>query len=139
MFTDELQARGWSEVAKDWEYAKGTWSLCFDTGHWMIVATSDNPRVFTVPAPTGHESAWTANLIEHLCRMEDERQRLRHALEDIDKVARADGQVRSLAQGALRQCYHSWLVNVKVADGQMGRLYCSVCGKQETSERASGR
>jgi hypothetical protein len=134
MFSDDLKAKGWTEIAELWEYAKGDWKIDFDTGHWMIVSNKNNPRVFDVHLPGNYESAWTVNLIEHLCKIEDERYRLRKALETI-RDSTADERVRSTAKEALDQCYHSWLVNVKIPDGAMGRVYCPICGQAGTSDR----
>jgi hypothetical protein len=131
MFADDLKAKGWTEIAWMLEYAKGDWKIGFDTGHWMIVETKNNPRVFDVHVPDDYSSRWTVNLIEHLCRMEDERQRLRKALEMIrDDPACGEGG-RSEAAEALKSCYHNWLVNLKVPQGQKGRLYCCICGDTE--------
>ena len=126
-----LKARGWTEMAM-WEYAKGDWRVLFDTSSWMIVSTKNNPIVFDVHVPGDYESAWTANLIEHLCRMEDERHRLRQVLVTIRDNASSGEEARSTAMGALQQCYHRWLVNLEVPEDQIGRLYCGVCGHKET-------
>jgi hypothetical protein len=128
-FNDLLKSKGWTELSYRWEYAKGDWSICFDTGHWLIVATKSNPRVFDVHAPHDYESAWTVNLIEHLCRMEDERHRLREALKRIHDRTTADQEAHLAAKTALAQCYHSWLVNLEIPEGQLGRVYCAVCGQ----------
>src|SRR5437868_980995 len=100
MFADDLKARGWTELCPLWEYAKGDWKIDFDTGHWMIVANKNNPRVWTVPLPADYESVWTVNLIEHLCQMEDERYRLRGALEKVRGCTSPD-EARLLATQAL--------------------------------------
>src|SRR5262249_5794965 len=92
---------------------------------WMIVSTKNNPRVFDVHVPGEYESAWTANLIEHLCAMEEERGRLRAALQAIRDRPQEAAQT---AVDALRQCYHRWLVNLDVQEKQPGRLYCVICG-----------
>lgn len=78
-----LKEKGWTEVTADWEYRKENWVILRDTSSWWIVGTSSNPRIFDIHEPTEYESAWTANLIEHLCKMEDERFYLRKCLEDI--------------------------------------------------------
>jgi hypothetical protein len=127
VFTDDLKQKGWTEIAKLWEYAKGDWRIQFDTSSWMIVATKSNPRVFDVHVPGDYESRWTVNLIEHLCSMEDERHRLREALEKIRDSNASDQAARSIAEEALEQCYHSWLVNLDVPEGQPGRVYCQIC------------
>jgi hypothetical protein len=133
MFRDDLRARGWTEIAELWEYAKGDWKIDFDTGHWMIVSNKNNPRVFDVHLPGNYESVWTVNLIEHLCEMEDERHRLRKALETIRDQPISDQAARLTAQAALEQCYHSWLVDMSVPVGQIGRVYCLICGQTGTS------
>ena len=85
MFFDTLKSQGWTELAPEWEYAKGDWHIEFDTGHWMIVSTKHNPRVFSVPAPRDVDSAWTVKLIEHLCRTDDELHQLRAPVEQSQK------------------------------------------------------
>jgi hypothetical protein len=124
MFDEALEAKGWTA-----NYTKGGWSIVFDTSSWMIVSTESNPRVFDIHVPGEYESRWTVNLIEHLCRMEDERGRLRKALEAIRDMPGAGDAARSSAAEALRRCYHNWLVNVSVPDGQLGRLFCPICGQ----------
>jgi hypothetical protein len=135
MFGDELKAKGWTEITEEWEYAKGDWKIEFDTGHWMIVSTAHNPRVFSVPAPQELDAKWTVKLIEHLCRMDDERHRLRDALARISGHASDVQEVRTEVTEALRVCYHSWLVDLDVPEGQMGRIFCSVSGEKGHSER----
>jgi hypothetical protein len=90
MFANDLTNRGWTDSRPLSDYAKGNWSIVFDTSSWMIVSTECNPRVFDVPVPGQNESRWTVNLIEHLCRMEDERARLRKALEMVRDLSGAD-------------------------------------------------
>jgi len=134
-----LKVRGWTETAM-WEYAKGDWRVLFDTSSWMIVSTKNNPIVFDIHVPGDYESAWTANLIEHLCRMEDERQRLRDALARIRDAT--DQETRPMAMEALEECYHAWLLNPKVPEGQPERFSCPLCGKTATSVevvRGTGR
>ncbi len=129
MFADDLKAKGWVENGGNADYTKGGWEILFDTSSWMTLSTESNPNVFDVHVPTAYESRWTANLIEHLCRMEDERARLRQALASIRALPDAGEAARSVAAEALAQCYHRWLVNVAVPEGRMGRVYCPVCGK----------
>jgi hypothetical protein len=138
MFGDDLKRKGWTEITALWEYVKGDWKIDFDTGHWMIVSTRNNPRVFDVSAPREFESAWTVNLIEHLCRIDDERHRLREILEKIRDNPASDVEARSAAADGLEKCYHAWLVNLAVSEGQMGRVYCSVCGRTGPSEVRAG-
>lgn len=78
-----LKESSWTEIKEDWEYRKGNWFVHRDTSSWWIVGTDSNPRIFDVHEPMEYESKWTANLIEHLCKMEDERTRLRKCLEYI--------------------------------------------------------
>jgi hypothetical protein len=85
MFFHALKTHGWTELAAEWEYAKGDWHIEFDTGHWMIVSTKRNSRVFDVPVPGELDAAWTVKLIEHLCRMDDELRQLREAVERIQE------------------------------------------------------
>jgi hypothetical protein len=128
MFADDLKAKGWTEIIRLQEYVKGDWNIGFDTGHWMIVETKNNPRVSDVPLPDDYTSRWTVNLIEHLCRMEDERNRLRKALETIRDDPACGETGRSAAALALKECYHRCLVNLEIPKGQKGRLYCCICG-----------
>jgi hypothetical protein len=124
MLADELKAKGWTEKGMGW-YVKGDWAVEMDTSSWMIVSTKSNPRIFDVHVPSAYESGWTANLIDHLCAMEEERHRLRAVLEAIrDNPSEA----RETAINALRQCYHRWLVNLQVPEDQIGRQYCVICG-----------
>jgi hypothetical protein len=124
MLADELKAKGWTEIGFGC-YTKGDWTVDLDTSSWMIVSTSSNPRVFDVHVPGNYEAGWTANLIEHLCSMEEERHRLREVLEAIRDNPREASQT---AANALKQCYHRWLVNQAIAECQVGREYCVICG-----------
>jgi hypothetical protein len=70
-FSEALKQMGWVAV-QDWgDFRKGSWIIVFDTGHWMMVGTEQNPRVFDVPVPDSYHAAWTVNLIEHLCATDD--------------------------------------------------------------------
>jgi hypothetical protein len=129
MFADDLKVRGWAECRQTANYTKGGLGILFDTSSWIIVSTEGNPRVFDGPVPGEYESRWTVNLIEHLCRMEDERARLRKALEAIRDTPGTGDLARSAAAEALGRCYHSWLVNLDVPEGQVGRVYCPICGQ----------
>jgi hypothetical protein len=136
-FIEELTAKGWTELTPMWEYAKGDWRIMFDTGAWMITTTKTNPRVFDVHVPGKHEERWTVNLIEHLCLMEDERHRLRKALEAVRDNPASSAEARATAAAALKQCCHSWLVNLEVPEGQVGRIYCPICGQKDVRESHS--
>ncbi len=127
MFADDLKQKGWIKAAELRDYEKGDWRISFDSSSWMMVETKNNPRVFDVHVPGDYESGWTVNLIEHLCKMEDERQRLREALERIRNQDASGPTARSIAQEALEQCYHTWLINPSIPEGQPGRIYCPVC------------
>ena len=116
MFVDDLKREGWTEIAERGEYTKGDWGIWFDTSSWMVVETKSNPRVFDVHVPGDYESGWTVNLIEHLCKMEDERYRLRKALERIQNSESSDQAARSMAKETLEECYHTWLVNLDVPE-----------------------
>ncbi len=133
MFDHDLKANGWQEIDAAWEYAKGNWKIDFDTGHWMIVSTQHSPRVFNVAVPGDVESRWIVKLIEHLCSMDDERHRLRAALARVRAQNDLAG-AQAAASEALGDCYHSWLVNLAIAEGRMGRVYCTVCGRLGPSE-----
>jgi len=114
-----LKENGWTEVKENWEYRKENWVLLRDTSSWWMVGTDSNPYVFDVPEPMEHEAKWTANLIEHLCRMEDERTRLRKSLEHIQKSTK-EPQTSELIKKTLEECYHRWLVSDN-------KLYCPIC------------
>jgi hypothetical protein len=79
MFADELKTRGWRQTESG-GFVNGDQAIEFDTGSWLILASAANPRVFDVPVPGEYESVWTANLIEHLFRVDQETRRLREAL-----------------------------------------------------------
>lgn len=123
MFQDELLTQGWTENGPGC-YAKGDWFIEPDTSSWMFVSTKQNPRVFDVHVPGDYEARWTVHLIEHLCEMEDVRQRLRATLKAIRDNPH---QGRQEATDALRQCYHKWLVNLNVPEKKLGRTYCAIC------------
>ncbi len=127
-----LKKAGWTQI-ESWEYAKGNWRVLFDTSSWMIVSTGSNPRTSDVHVPGGSEAGWTVNLIEHLCKIEDERYRLREAIAGIRDDPASGTEVQSSAAAALEQCYHTWLVDTDVPMDQPGRLYCPVCGQREGS------
>lgn len=133
MFTDVLKSRGWRQVDPRSPYVKNEWSVQLDTSSWLIVSTRDNPRVFDVHVPGDYESVWTVNLIEHQCQMEDERRRLREALEQIRDDPSSGLEARARARETLAHCYHSWLVNLKVSEGRAGPYHCPACG-QTTAE-----
>lgn len=134
MFADDLKAKGWVEGSHTADYTKGEWQILFDTSSWIIVSTKDNPRVFDVHVPGEYESGWAVNLIEHLCQMEDERVRLRKALKSIGNMASAADMAHAAVE-ALERCHHSWLVNLDIPDGQMGRVYCPICGRIAVDDR----
>jgi hypothetical protein len=75
-FLNTLKENGWVEVDGDWEYRKGGWFILRDTGSWWMAGTVNTPRVFDVSEPHGNEG-WTVNLIEHLCKCDDELVQLR--------------------------------------------------------------
>jgi hypothetical protein len=82
MFTNLLKARGWTETEAG-NFVKGDRTIEFDTGSWLMLSNKANPRVFDVPVPGEYESVWTVNLIEHLFAIDEEKRRLRGALERI--------------------------------------------------------
>lgn len=122
-FLEQLVEKGWKEVKHDWEYRKGKWVVFRDTSSWFEVGTEDNPRVFDVHSPKEFEIGWTINLIEHLCKMEDERIRLRQAL---TRIANGDKSPRDVANAYLAKCYHTWLVE---EDGEY-KYACPICGSE---------
>ena len=139
---EALQAKGWTAHTPQEPFTKGDWSLDFDTSHWLIVSSRANPRVFDVPAPDEYHAAWAANLVEHLCRMEDELVRLRKALSEIRDTSDVGDSAHTTAAKALGCCYHRWLVNMGVSEGRVGRVYCPICGQTEAerySVRSPGR
>jgi len=74
-FVELLKKSGWSEHAVT--YRKGHWIVVFDTSSWLEVGTDQNPRIFDVPVPEDGKGEWTLNLIEHLCKTDNELQKLR--------------------------------------------------------------
>ncbi len=108
-----------------WKYAKGEWVLYFDSGDWMKLDIKN--WVFDILIPNVYASRRTVNLIEHLCQMEDDRRRLRKALESIRDNPDVRDPAHSAATDALKQCYHAWRVNPDVPEGSMGRVYCPIC------------
>jgi hypothetical protein len=133
---DALQTKGWRAHTPRGPFTKGDWALDFDTSHWLIVSSRANPRVFDVPAPDEYHAVWAANLVEHLCRREDERVRLREALLAIREMPVAGDSARAAAAAALAGCYHRWLVNSEVGQGQLGRVFCPICGQRAAEPEA---
>jgi hypothetical protein len=123
---ETLKENGWTEVKEDWEYRKGNWVILRDTSSWWMIGTDKNPRVFDIHEPKEYESKWTANLIEHLCKMEDERTRLRKCLEYIQSSTK-ETQTSELTKTTLGECYHTWLVI-------NNKLYCPVCNSTKEKE-----
>ena len=80
-FLDILKNSGWSEQ-RPFTYRKGNWVVVFDTSSWLEVGTEKNPRIFDVPTPESGKEQWTLNLIEHLCKTDDELQKLRACLKN---------------------------------------------------------
>lgn len=75
-FVDRLKESGWSEF-KPCSYRKGGWIVIFDTSSWLEVGTDRNPRIFDMPVPENGREQWTLSLIEHLCKTDDEMQKLK--------------------------------------------------------------
>src|SRR5436190_22704080 len=73
-FLRKLKENDWTEIAYNWEYAKGRWVIKRDSGSWWIIGTKANPRIFEVPERTSITAVWTVNLIEHLCEMDEKTQ-----------------------------------------------------------------
>ena len=121
-----LRERGWTEVQEDWEYRKENWIVLRDTSSWWMAGTDANPRVFDVHEPSEYESGWTTNLIEHLCKMEDERTRMRKSLESIQNSTK-ESQTIELTKKTLGECYHRWLV-------LNNKLHCPVCNSTKEKE-----
>jgi len=135
MFVDELKKAGWKDTFRAMEFQKGEWKVLFDTSSWMIVENKSNPRVFDVHVPNEYESRWTLNLIEHLCRMEDERCRLRAALTQISNSSASATVSTEFAKRALKECYHTWIA--KVQPEHQGKVYvCPICGSEKSSREA---
>ena len=121
-----LKENEWIEVKEDWEYRKGNWVVLRDTSSWWIICTKSNPRVFDIHEPSEYESKWTVNLIEHLCKMEDERSNLRRCLEYIQNSTR-ETQIIELTKMTLEKCYHNWII-------VNNKLNCSVCNSTKEKE-----
>lgn len=126
-FTDLLKSSGWSEIQESVRYRKNSWEIFYDTSSWIEVGTANNPRIFDVPHPEPRLQQWSVLLIEHLCKMEDERFRLREALALILK---ADPQIPTVAvaQDALQSCYHRWLVKSQLPESRNTIYCCTICG-----------
>jgi hypothetical protein len=75
-FEDVLKNAGWNEY-KPHEYHKGYWRIVFDTSSWMEVGRVRSPRIFDVPIPETGMEQWTLNLINHLCKTDDDLQNLK--------------------------------------------------------------
>ena len=114
-----LIENGWTEIKTDWEYRKNNWFILRDTSSWWMIGTDMNPRVFDISEPQEYETKWTINLIDHLCKMEDERTRLRKQLEHIQKTTN-ELQTSDFVKKTLEECYHSWIVD-------NDKLYCPIC------------
>jgi len=71
-FTKMLKENGWLEKQPNVYYVKGNWQIVFDTNSWIEIGTTKTPRVFDVPTPTIGLEQWTLNLIEHLCKADDQ-------------------------------------------------------------------
>jgi hypothetical protein len=133
MFEDELKKNGWTELAKSEAYRKGDWQIYLDTSSWLMIETKHNPYAYGVMWPNDRDALRTVSLIEHLCSMEDERYRLRAALELIRDAEPESGAART-AEAALAQCYHNWLCDFRVPEGERDGYYCPICGMTKKKE-----
>jgi|GEM_PF-3024232 len=71
--TQALLKAGWTETkTQAWSFEKGDWRVVYDTSSWLEVGTLQTPRIFDVPVPREGLETWTVNLIEHLCRSNDD-------------------------------------------------------------------
>ena len=70
-FNEYLKNNGWVET-QPYKYVKKNWMVVFDTSKWIEVGTNKTPRIFDVPVPNENQNQWTLNLIEHLCKTDDE-------------------------------------------------------------------
>lgn len=125
-----LKEKGWTEVKEDWEYRKEKWVLLRDTSSWWQICTDSIPVVFDVHEPTEYESGWTVNLIEHLCKMEDERTRLRKCLEHIQSSTK-ETETSELTKKALVECYHKWFF---INNNINNKLHCPICNSTKEKE-----
>lgn len=71
-FQEKLIQAGWNELIELIHYRKGKWEIFFDTSSWIEIGTDNTPRIFDVAFPEPKLEAWTINLIEHLCKTDDE-------------------------------------------------------------------
>lgn len=76
-----LEQADWLEIHELHEYRKGTWNIVFDTSNWIAVGSEATPRIFDVPVPQESQATWCVNLIEHLCKSDDEIQLLKHDIQ----------------------------------------------------------
>jgi len=72
-FAERLEQSGWIKEGP-FGYRKGSWRIVIDTSSWMEVGTDRTQRIFDVPMPDADREQWTMNLIEHLCKTDDELQ-----------------------------------------------------------------
>jgi len=130
-----LQERGWT--SNRLEAVKGEWQLFRDSGEYLVLQTEHNERTFDVGVGLAnfYYINWMANVVEHLARMEDERARLRGALESIRADPDSGPSASSAAETALASCYHTWLVDTSDprygTDTAKAPVFCPVCGRRE--------
>jgi len=136
-FIDELKKAGWKDIFRAVEFQKGEWKILFDTSSRMIVENKSNPRVFDVHVPNKYESRWTVDLVEHLCRMEDERCRLRTALDQISNSSASAIVRKEIAEKALKECYHTWIVKSPLPENESTVYFCPICGSEKSTRGAA--
>lgn len=76
-FVSTLENAGWVAQQESVQYRKGNWVITFDTSNWIEVGTTANPRIFDVPVPEQRLEQWSVNLIEYLCKTDDQVQKLK--------------------------------------------------------------
>lgn len=132
-FLAALRRGGWKEEESDWVLTKGHWKVLVDTSSWVQLQCGDVYAI-DIHVPGEYETSWTLNLIEHLCRLEDERQRLRRALVSIAVTDGPASRERTIATKVLKSCYHRWVWILPTPTLGGHKWICLVC--KRTSKEA---
>ncbi len=77
-FVELLIESEWREH-EPFTFRKANWLIVFGTSAWLEVGTDKTPRLFDVPVPHDGGEQWTLSLINHLCKTDDELQRITQA------------------------------------------------------------
>ena len=133
-FTEALVKAGWKQTGGFFsDLIKGEWRIWFDTTSWCNIDTKHYPSINEIHVPNKYELAWTIQLIEHLCNLEDERFHLMQTLNYIAKAPTASENVRYLVNERLSKCYHSYR-GILDKNNKKYTWHCHVCGHSKSSE-----